>query len=572
MPTEAASTDPAVRRVVRRMLHEVARGDATAVHAIIEQLLAEGSSRGAVVATYLAGVQREIGRRWQDGRWSVAQEHTATAIVEDELTMLAATLPAPSLDVEVMVVCAEGEWHTLPARMAGLLLRERGFRIRLVGGSVPADDLDRTLSESPPDYLAVSCTYPLALAGAARIAAVARERGIPTLAGGAGFGRGPHRARRLGLDGWAASIPEGAQLLLRWGDTPPSVAEAAGPAIDLDALHDRWRVMADEVLDRLRAVDAVHVPADRPVTPLRRDLIELLQAAHLTALCEDPTLFTDHIDQLGSSPQHRGLPPAAIPRTIEILRELVGVYEPADVEARERLDEVLRTSAPSMGDEVPVLGQSAMIARTLIEVEDPSLLQQRLVTLAEELVGTCDRVGFLAFDRGEHATPAPTSWPSLRVEEIERELGEGPYLDAIERREVIQSRDLSTDERWPDFGPAVVEHTSIRSVLAIPLIIRQQLIGVLGLFADAIDAFDDHDRSVAVSFATHAAVALHAAIQQRTLTEAISTRDVIGQAKGILMEREGIADDRAFELLRTVSSRTNTKLRDVAAYIVRTRA
>lgn len=556
------------------MLHEVGHGDATAVHATIEQLLADGSSLGAVVTTYLADVQRAIGRRWQEGRWSVTQEHTATAIIDDELTMLAVRLPAPSLDVEVMVVCAEGEWHTTPARMAALLLRERGFRIRLVGGSVPADDLDRTLVESPPDHLAVSCTYPLALAGAARIAAVARARGIPTLAGGAGFGRGPHRARRLGLDAWAASIREGAELLHR-SHAPPAVTEAAGPGLDLDVLHDRWRVMADEVLDRLRAADTLHLPTDQPVAPVYQDLTELLQAAHLTALCEDPTLFTDHIDQLGSSPQHRGLPPAAIPATIEILRQLVGVYEPADVEARGRLVEAFRVSAPSIGDAGPVLSQSAMIARTLIEVEDPSLLRRRLVDLAMELVATCDDVGLLTFDHldhlehGEHATPAPSSWPSHRIGEIERDLGEGPYLAAINRREVIESSDLSADDRWPGFGAAVVEHTSIRSVVAIPMIIREQLIGVLGLFADAVDAFDEHDRSVAVSFATHAAVALHAAIQQRTLTEAIGTRDVIGQAKGVLMEREGIDDDRAFELLRTVSNRTNIKLRDVAAYIVR---
>jgi MerR family transcriptional regulator, light-induced transcriptional regulator len=569
MAAEAASNDPAVRRVVRDVLRAVGRGDAVAVHAIVQRLLDEGWSPGAVVTSCLAGVEREIGRRWQERRWTVAQEHAATAIVDDELARLAAALPPPSLDIAVMVVCAESEWHVTPARMAALLLRERGFRVQFVGGSVPADELDRTLAESPPDYLAVSCTYGLALAGAAGIAAVARQRGIPTLAGGAGFGASPHRALRLGMTGWAGSVRDGAERLLQWHDGSPPVVDTAGPAVDLDALDDRWREMADEVLDRLRATDAVHPSPDQPVAPLRQDITELLQAAHLTVLCDDPTLFTDHIDQLGSAPWHRGLPRDAIPATIEILRQLVGVYEPMDVESHARLNEAIRHHAPSIADAAPMLGGSAAIARTLIEVEDPDLLRQRLLALANDMVDGCDHAGLVMLDHGEYETPVSSSQLADELEELEREVGEGPWLEAVRRREMVESAELATEDRWPDYGRAAVERTATHSVLAIPLIVRRQLFAVLEFFAEEPDAFDDQDRSAAVSLATHAAIALHVAIQQRTLTEAIGTRDIIGQAKGILMEREGIDDARAFELLRTVSNQTNAKLRDVAGIIVR---
>jgi methanogenic corrinoid protein MtbC1/GAF domain-containing protein len=563
-----ASVDAAVRGIIRHLIQGLDRGDAVAVHAIIEDLLAEGWTPGAVVHTALSGALREIGQRWQEGRWTVAQEHAATMIVGDELALLAARLPPPSSAIEVVVVCAEGEWHVLAARMAALLLREHGFRVRLIGGSVPVGELDRTLGASPPDVVAVSCTHALALAGAARIATVLRQRGIPTLGGGAGFGASPHRALRLGLTAWAASVDDGAAQILRWREAPPALGDRAGPAVDLDALEDRWRVMVDEVIDRLRATGTVALPVDQPLAPLRQDLTELLQAAHLTALCEDPTLFTDHLDRLAASPRHRGLPAAAIPSTIEILRQLVGVYEPEDVGDGALLDALIGSHAPSIAHTSPVLARSALIARTLIEVEDPDLLRRRLVGLAAELVEGCDHVGLVVLDHGEPETPAQRSWVAHTVEDLEHELGEGPCLEAIRRRDVVDVGDLAAEERWPDYGRAVLDRTGVRSVLAIPLIVRGHVIGVLEFFAEGVDAFGEHDRSVAVDFAIHAAVALHAAIQQRTLTEAIATRDLIGQAKGILMEREAIDGDRAFEMLRTVSNETNTKLRDVAASIV----
>jgi methanogenic corrinoid protein MtbC1/GAF domain-containing protein len=575
VPADGLSSVAADRQLLRRVLQAAGRGDADAVHGILEELLVDGWTPATVVTRLLVGVAEGIGRRWQDGRWTVAQEHVAMAIVDTELVLLAQALPAPSLDVEVMVACAEGEWHITPARMAALLLREHGFRVRFVGGSVPADQLDRTLAQDPPDFLAVSCTYPLSLAGAATIATVARRHRIPTLAGGHGFGANPHRASRLGLTGWTPSVHEGAQRLLAWHAGPRPVGGAHAPEIDLEELEDRWWAMADEVLERLQSADHLMVSEGRPLAPLRQDLTDLLKAAHLTALCEDPTLFTDHLDWLQATPGHRGLPPEAIASTIEILRELVGVYEPTDAERTTsggdgtEVSAVGRRWATPVADTTSTLSQSALIARTLIEVEDTELLCQRLVNLLVDVVEGCDHVGFIILEHGERVA-ARASSPQARVlEELEREVGEGPCTEALERRTVIEGVDLGTERRWPTFAPMAVESTPVRGVLAVPLIIRGQLLGVLALLADAAGPYSSDDRLVAEGFATHAAIALHAAIQQRTLVEAIRTRDVIGQAKGILMVREGVDDERAFELLRAMSNRTNTKLRDVAASIVR---
>jgi AmiR/NasT family two-component response regulator len=100
------------------------------------------------------------------------------------------------------------------------------------------------------------------------------------------------------------------------------------------------------------------------------------------------------------------------------------------------------------------------------------------------------------------------------------------------------------------------------------LFIEQDTMGSLNLYADAVDAFDDEDRSVASIFASHAAVALRAAQRQEQLIDAIDSRDVIGQAKGIIMARKGVDDDVAFAMLRDASSRMNRKLREVAQQVI----
>jgi GAF domain-containing protein len=115
----------------------------------------------------------------------------------------------------------------------------------------------------------------------------------------------------------------------------------------------------------------------------------------------------------------------------------------------------------------------------------------------------------------------------------------------------------------------------MRSLLACRLSLDDDPLGALNLYSRQPSAFDASDREVAALFTVHAAVALAAAeihaddlTKNLNLQEAIETRDIIGQAKGVLMERQHIDADRAFEILRRASQRSNVKLRDVAALIV----
>ena len=96
------------------------------------------------------------------------------------------------------------------------------------------------------------------------------------------------------------------------------------------------------------------------------------------------------------------------------------------------------------------------------------------------------------------------------------------------------------------------------------------ILGALNLYALTADAFSDEDALVTVLLASHGAVVLDASARQASLRAAMESRDVIGQAKGILMERYRISDATAFDRLRTASQNMNRRLRDIAEALAET--
>jgi GAF domain-containing protein len=138
---------------------------------------------------------------------------------------------------------------------------------------------------------------------------------------------------------------------------------------------------------------------------------------------------------------------------------------------------------------------------------------------------------------------------------------EGPCLDAIADGKLILVPHVATDIRWPNFGPAAAR-AGAGAMLCIPLIIDDQIIGALTLIGD-LEAFDDEAQSLGRVFAAHAAIALASAQRVTNLQTALSSRDVIGQAKGILMERFRLTPELAFAALVRASSESNVKLRTV---------
>lgn len=169
---------------------------------------------------------------------------------------------------------------------------------------------------------------------------------------------------------------------------------------------------------------------------------------------------------------------------------------------------------------------------------------------------------------GVVVTRAPSSELVAEIDRLQTQLHEGPCIDALDeqRPDVTHAPDLGQSSPWPRFATEAMR-SGMASVLSFQLI-TQQGGGALNLYGETAHCFDTTAQMLGALFADQAAVALAGARRSSDLNRALATRDVIGQAKGILMERFSVDDQRAFRMLVESSQQTNVKLRDVAAWVV----
>ncbi len=144
-------------------------------------------------------------------------------------------------------------------------------------------------------------------------------------------------------------------------------------------------------------------------------------------------------------------------------------------------------------------------------------------------------------------------------------------MDAVWREEIVDVRDVATDDRWPRFAREA-SRMGVRSMLCFQLFVEGDQLGALNLYSTTHSAFDAESRDVGLVFAGHAAVALAGAEHEANLRAGMGNRDVIGQAKGILMERYRLTADQAFGVLAHLSMDLNRKLFDIARELSETGA
>nr|WP_235734032.1 GAF and ANTAR domain-containing protein [Mycolicibacterium austroafricanum] len=154
------------------------------------------------------------------------------------------------------------------------------------------------------------------------------------------------------------------------------------------------------------------------------------------------------------------------------------------------------------------------------------------------------------------------------LDEVQRDVGEGPCLSAGWDHQNIIIEDLSTETRWPRYREAALARTPVRSILSFRLHNEGSRSAALNLCAEAAYAFDEEAIELGLIFAAHTTVAWNVMRRHEQFRSALASRDVIGQAKGILMERFDINAMAAFDLLREISQESNTKLVDVAERLV----
>jgi GAF domain-containing protein len=229
---------------------------------------------------------------------------------------------------------------------------------------------------------------------------------------------------------------------------------------------------------------------------------------------------------------------------------------------------VYATVGPVNDDADLQLAQTfSQIARILIAEADPQATLQRIVSLAVKTIESCEHAGISVVEGKIVTSPASSDEVPAIVDRIQSETGEGPCVDAIREHQVFQTGKLSEERRWPMFTRRAIAESGIESVLSLRLFANETM-GSLNLYSTQIDAFDDRDVAVATVFAAHAAVAWSTSQAIENLKVGLVTRQLVGQAVGLLMVRQNMSDSDALDALKRASQRLNIKLRQVAERIV----
>jgi transcriptional regulator with GAF, ATPase, and Fis domain len=205
---------------------------------------------------------------------------------------------------------------------------------------------------------------------------------------------------------------------------------------------------------------------------------------------------------------------------------------------------------------------------------------QRIAEITLEAVPAADIVGMTMLGEDEQPTTAVyTDEESPEIDAAQYREGKGPCLDAWRQNSVFRVRHVEDcAEVYPAFASACLDH-GVLSTLSLPLVNGDDAVGAMNLYARVADGFADDDETLGRELAGAGGAILgnvsayvSALELGQHLNEAMRTRAVIEQAKGMLMARSpGLDPEGAFGLLRTASQRENAKLRDIAQRIVERR-
>lgn len=223
-------------------------------------------------------------------------------------------------------------------------------------------------------------------------------------------------------------------------------------------------------------------------------------------------------------------------------------------------------TAEPRADLADVLGA---VVRTLDSGQGVDATLQSIVAAAIGTIPGADSAAVtLVKHRKSVQSVAPSDELARCADLLQEEVGEGPCLDAVRDHHVVTVPDLRTEQRWPRYAARAAE-LGVGSQLAFQLFADEGHLGALNLYSRTARAFSTESEHIGHLFAAHAAVALSGAQRQVEFADGLASRDLIGQAKGVLIERYGITGDAAFLALTRTSQDTNTKLRDIAGAIVR---
>jgi transcriptional regulator with GAF, ATPase, and Fis domain len=194
----------------------------------------------------------------------------------------------------------------------------------------------------------------------------------------------------------------------------------------------------------------------------------------------------------------------------------------------------------------------------------------RITATAQQTVGGCEAASISLIANDRPVTFGATDAIAFVGDRIQYDEGEGPCMDAALQETWVSTPDLSADPRWPRSAARLSEQLGVRSMLSCRLALDaspHRTLGGLNLYATSPRAFTAKDQMLAILLSSLGAVVVDAVRQQEQLRAAIASRQVIGEAIGILRVQSNLTSMQAFEMLSRASQRTNVKLRELAKQI-----
>lgn len=280
------------------------------------QLLDAGMRPDEIILGLIAPAQVEIGRRWQAGAISHHHERVATRTADAVLDLLHRNHRTSGDRGRLVLALADREHHNLPARMVADLLRLEGFAVQMAhpGEGTPA------LEEF--DAVVLSCSIAMNLPGVVPVIDAAHAAGRPVIAGGRGFGTDDRRARALGADAWAATVPQAAARLDAWRSDD---APRGRPIPRDDALHRELVRRRPELLTIAGRFTSARASAfagvrHQHVARLPHDVGHLLSFVEAAALC-DARILADYVVWLQPILDRDGFPPPMLRSLLETLAD-----------------------------------------------------------------------------------------------------------------------------------------------------------------------------------------------------------------------------------------------------------
>jgi methanogenic corrinoid protein MtbC1 len=315
----------------RAYLEALAPPDIRKAVRLVGDLIADGATIGEVVEEVLRPAQIEVGRRWQDREWGVADEHAASAVTEAALMAAAASVAKPRSAGRVVLACATDEWHTLPLRMVSEVLAEAGFDSVFLGPSVPADHLRAFLSDTRPLALALNCSYALTLEGTRECVAAAHALGVPVVVGGRGLGPDAHRASIVGADAWSEDAASAVGILSSWVVQPPGVLATANVRNDeaMPTAVELERHVQHVMASLRQAFPAMRSYTDAQLSRTSEDIEYVIRFGVAAIRYRDERIFTEFAGWLLKLLDARSVPPAVVSASFDAIADALMDDRPA---------------------------------------------------------------------------------------------------------------------------------------------------------------------------------------------------------------------------------------------------